>query len=255
MKKIKRISPADIITMGNGICGLIAIFSVMGGRHMQASLLIFIAFGLDGLDGVVARRFGSSHKFGSHLDSISDSISFCLAPVILFYANFYQNALKIDQSSYLNVLVVGSLFIFGVSGLSRLVRFVRQYHTLDYFRGFPIPLAAISTIMMCSLLGPSDKNVFSFGYQPFAATVFIICLSFLMKSRIGFPKLDKTFFIAALIWAPLVLTPLISAMFDVMILSSKIMGILEASGFIPILYYLVFGPFSQIKKTKKFAFR
>ncbi len=250
-----RISPADVITMGNGLCGLTAIFSIMEGRHMQASLLIFIAFGLDGLDGVVARRFGSSHKFGRHLDSISDSISFCLAPVVLFYANFHQNALKTDQGSYLNFLVVGSLFIFGVSGLSRLMRFVRQYHTLDYFRGFPIPLAAISTIMMCSLLGPSDKNVFSFGYQPYVASVFIICLSFLMKSRLRFPKLNRAFFIAALIWAPLVFTPLISAMFDVMILPRKIMGLFEASGFIPIIYYLVFGPFSQIKKSKKFAFR
>ena len=249
-----RISPADIITMGNGLCGLAAIFSIMGGRHMQASLLIFIAFGFDGLDGVVARRFGSSHKFGRHLDSISDSISFCLAPMILFYANFNQNALKADKDSYLNVLVVGSLFIFGVSGLSRLVRFVKQYHSLDYFRGFPIPLAAISIIMMCSLLGPGDKNVFSFGYQPYAASVFIICLSFLMKSRIGFPKIDRSIFIAALIWVPLVFIPLISAMFDVMILPIKIMGLFEASGFIPIVYYLVLGPFYQIKKSKKFAF-
>lgn len=253
--KIKRISPADIITMGNGICGLIAIFSIMGGRHMLASLLILIAFGLDGLDGTVARRFGSSHKFGRHLDSISDSISFCLAPVILFYVNFYQNALKTDKGSYFNFLIVGSLFIFGVSGLSRLVRFVKRYHTLDYFRGFPIPLAAVSTVMMCSLLGPSDKNVFSFGYQPYAACVFIISLSFLMKSRIGFPKFNRTFFVPALIWAFLVFTPLISAMFDVMILPNKIMGIFEASGFIPIFYYLVFGPFYQIKKSKKFAFR
>ncbi|MEE8378311.1 MAG: CDP-alcohol phosphatidyltransferase family protein [Candidatus Aminicenantaceae bacterium] len=250
-----RISPADIITIGNGLCGLAAIFSIMGGRYMQASLLIFIALGLDGLDGVVARRFGSSHNFGRHMDSISDSISFCLAPMILFYANFYQNVLKSGQGSYLNFLVLGSLFIFGVSGLSRLVNFVRHYHNLDYFRGFPIPLAAFSTIMMCSLLGPSDKNIFSFGYQPYAACVFILCLSFLMKSRIRFPKLDRTLFIGALIWAPLVSIPFISAMFDVMILPSKIMGLFEASGFIPILYYLVFGPFYQIKKSKKFAFR
>jgi len=250
-----RISPADIVTLGNGICGLTAIFSIMGGRHMQASLLIFIAFGLDGLDGAVARRFGSSHRFGRHVDSISDSISFCLAPAMLFYANFHQNALRTDQVSLLGFLVVGSLFIFGVSGLSRLVRFVRRYHTLDYFRGFPLPLAAISTIMMCSLLGPGDKNAFSFGYQPYAACVFIICLSFIMTSRIGFPKLNRVFFVAAFIWVPLVLIPLISAMFNVIILPSKTMGILEASGFIPIVFYLVCGPFYQIKKSKKLAFR
>jgi len=250
-----RISPADIVTLGNGICGLTAIFSVMGGRHMQASLLIFIAFGLDGLDGAVARRFGSSHRFGRHVDSISDSISFCLAPAILFYANFNQNVLRTDHVSPLDFLIVGSLFIFGASGLSRLMRFVKQYHTLDYFRGFPLPLAAISTIMMCSLLGPSDKNAFSFGYQPYAACVFIIFLSFIMTSRIGFPKLNRTFFVAALIWAPLVLIPLISAMFDVIILPSKTMGILEASGFFPIIFYLVRGTFHQIKKSKKLAFR
>ena len=130
-------SLADIATMGNGVCGLIAIFFIMGGRHMQASLLIFFAYGLDGLDGALARRFGSSHRFGRHLDSFADSISFCIAPVMLFYANFHQNASRTDQSSFLNFLIVGSLFMFGVSGLSRLVRFVRKHHTLDCFRGFP----------------------------------------------------------------------------------------------------------------------
>lgn len=222
---------------------------------MQASLLIFFALGLDGLDGAIARRFGSSHRFGRYLDSFADSISFCFAPVMLFYANFHQDAFRTVQSSFLNFLVVGSLFMFGVSGLSRLVRFVRKYHTLDCFRGFPLPLAAVSTIMMCSLLGPSDRNAFSFGYQPFAACLFILFLSFLMTSKIGFPKLDRVFFVAAFIGAPFVLIPFISAMFDVLILPSKTMGILEASGFIPIVYYLFRGPFYQIKKSKKSAFR
>ncbi|MCJ7581776.1 MAG: CDP-alcohol phosphatidyltransferase family protein [Candidatus Aminicenantes bacterium] len=246
-------SLADIATMGNGVCGLIAIFFIMGGRHMLASLLIFFAYSLDGLDGALARRFGSAHRFGRYLDSFSDSISFCLAPVMLFYANFHQNAFRTIQSSFLNFLVVASLCIFGVSGLIRLVRFVRKYHTLDCFRGFPLPLAAVSTIMMCSLLGPGDKNAFSFGYQPYAACVFILFLSFIMTSKIGFPKIDRDFFLAALIGSPFVLLPFISAMFDVQILPSKTMGILEASGFIPILYYLFRGPFYQIKKSKKSA--
>ena len=220
---------------------------------MQASLLIFFAYGLDGLDGALARHFGSSHRFGRYIDSFSDSISFCFAPVMLFYSNFYQNAFRSDQSSFLNFLIVGSLFMFGISGLSRLVRFVRKHYSLDCFRGFPLPLAAISTIMMCSLLGPSSRNSFSFGYQPYAACVVILFLSFVMTSKIGFPKIDRDFFLAALIGSPFVLLPFISAMFDVQILPIKTMGILEASGFIPILYYLFRGPFYQIKKSRKSA--
>jgi len=246
-----RISPADIATMSNGVCGLIAIFSIMEGRLMQASILIFVAYGFDGLDGALARRFGSSHRFGRYLDSFSDAISFCLAPVLLFYVNFHQNSVRSDQSLFLKFLVVGSLILFGVSGLSRLVRFVRKHHTLDCFRGFPLPLAAVSTIMMCSLLGPSDRNPFSFGYQPYAACLIILFLSFIMTSKIGFPKVDRVFFVAASIGAPFVLIPFISAMFDVLILPSKILGILEAFGFIPIVYYLFRGPSYQKKKSKK----
>lgn len=98
---------ADIATLGNGVCGLIAIFSIIEGSYMLASLLIFFSYGLDGLDGALARRFGSSHRFGRYLDSFSDSISFCLVPVMLFYANFYQNAFRTVQSSFLNFLILG----------------------------------------------------------------------------------------------------------------------------------------------------
>lgn len=244
---------ADIATLGNGVCGLIAIFSIIEGSYMLASLLIFFSYGLDGLDGALARRFGSSHRFGRYLDSFSDSISFCLVPVMLFYANFYQNAFRTVQSSFLNFLILGSLFLFGVSGLSRLVRFVTKYHTLDCFRGFPLPLAAISTIMMCSLIGPNDKNPFSFGYQPYMACVVILFLSFIMTSKIGFPKIDRDFFLIAFIGAPFVMIPFISALFNKQILPNKILGILEVSGYIPILYYLFRGPFFQLKKSKKSA--
>ncbi|MFC2160562.1 CDP-alcohol phosphatidyltransferase family protein [Acidobacteriota bacterium] len=248
-----KISRADFATMGNGICGLIAIFFILGGRFMQASLLIFLAYGFDGLDGILARRFGSSHRFGKYLDSFSDSISFCIVPVMLFFVNFLQKSLKPNLFSFVNILVMGSLIVFGISGLSRLVRFVRKYHSLDCFRGFPLPLAAISTIMMCSLLGQSDKNPFSFGYQPYVACVLILFLSFIMTSRIGFPKLDRFFFRAAFIGAPFVLIPFIIAVFEGVNLQNRILGILETAGFLPIVYYLIQGPFYQKKKSKREA--
>jgi len=98
-----RYSAADLLTVGNGLCGFLAIGVVAGlwivepgrglaHRQLVACLLLYgIGMLFDVLDGPVARRFGSS-GLGSGLDTICDTISFGLLPAMLLLARLDEDA-------------------------------------------------------------------------------------------------------------------------------------------------------------------
>jgi len=97
-----RISAADLLTVGNGVCGFLAIAVVaqlwivtpgqrLSHRELVAALLLYgLGMLCDVLDGPVARRFGSS-GLGPGLDTICDTISFGLLPAILIVARLREN--------------------------------------------------------------------------------------------------------------------------------------------------------------------
>jgi len=69
--------------LGNLLCGIISICSAINTQYVLAAWMILVAVGLDGLDGKVARTFGTSSLLGKNLDSLSDLVSFGVAPFIL----------------------------------------------------------------------------------------------------------------------------------------------------------------------------
>src|SRR5512136_1524242 len=85
-----RISWGDLFTLANGILGFIAITFILDQKFISAIGLLLVSMMMDGLDGYIARKFGSKHSMGQVLDSISDSISFAFAPALLVYAEFHQ---------------------------------------------------------------------------------------------------------------------------------------------------------------------
>ncbi|HEV8112438.1 MAG TPA: CDP-diacylglycerol--serine O-phosphatidyltransferase [Planctomycetota bacterium] len=133
---------ADWITLGNAGCGTGAIFVVM--RSLQdakstsllaAAALIAIAFVLDVLDGRVARQRHEQSPLGRELDSLSDVISFGVAPASLAYGVGMQGGWD-----------VAVLLAFVACGVSRLARYNVTADKLaaggdkpKYFEGTPIP--------------------------------------------------------------------------------------------------------------------
>jgi CDP-diacylglycerol---serine O-phosphatidyltransferase len=95
-----RISPADLLTVGNGVCGFLALTVVahlwivspgsgLTHRELVACLLLYgIGMLCDVLDGPVARRFGSS-GLGPGLDTICDTICFGMLPAMLLVARVH----------------------------------------------------------------------------------------------------------------------------------------------------------------------
>jgi CDP-diacylglycerol--serine O-phosphatidyltransferase len=137
---------ADLFTLGNGFCGVAAIFEAMkflgagDKRHAYAAaLLIPVALVFDVMDGRIARWRHMSSALGRELDSLADMISFGVAPAAIAFAVGLNTGL--DQ-------VI--LIYFAICGLSRLARYNITADSLsgatgrvEYFEGTPIPTSVV----------------------------------------------------------------------------------------------------------------
>ena len=87
------LSYADVATLTSAFLGFLAITYIIDGSEASfivAMILLPVCAIIDGMDGALARRFGTKHDYGKYLDSISDSICFGIAPSILVYSLYYD---------------------------------------------------------------------------------------------------------------------------------------------------------------------
>jgi CDP-diacylglycerol--serine O-phosphatidyltransferase len=190
MRWLSKITSADLLTLLNGLLGMMAITYILDGDHVFAAVLIFMAVVVDGMDGMAARRFRKKHDFGRFLDSISDSVSFCLAPGILLYSNFYDQALGSAWGSLPNAVAVVASVMFVGFGLLRLARFAGKDFLTPGFRGLPTPAAAMLVIALCLLWGNPEFNPFAVGYDLYPVLAAVMGISLVMVSDIPYPKIS-----------------------------------------------------------------
>lgn len=129
--------------------GFFSIVQAMSGHFEQSALAIFVALVFDGLDGRVARFTHTQSAFGAEYDSLSDMVSFGVAPALVIYVW----ALK-DFSNQQNIPMLGAwvttklgwiaAFIYCACAALRLARFNTQLEVADkrFFQGLPSPAAA-----------------------------------------------------------------------------------------------------------------
>lgn len=125
----------NLFTIGALFAGFYAIVQAMNSSWEHAAVAIFIAMVLDGLDGRVARMTGTQSVFGAELDSLSDMVSFGVAPALVMY----EWALK-----DLGKLGWVAAFIYCAGAALRLARFNTNIEVVDkrFFQGLPSPAAA-----------------------------------------------------------------------------------------------------------------
>ena len=131
---VKKLLPS-LFTLGNLLCGFLAINNVVEGNVVSAAWWIIIAGIFDALDGKIARLTGSSSEFGIEFDSIADVVSFGIAPAVLLFNYALHEAGSIGYFL---------AFCFLAAGAIRLARFNLKATTGDkrYFTGMPIPAGA-----------------------------------------------------------------------------------------------------------------
>jgi CDP-diacylglycerol--serine O-phosphatidyltransferase len=213
MRFLQMIKVADLFTLANGLLGFIAITYIIDGQYLVASLLILVAMVMDGLDGYFARRLGTERAIGRVLDSISDSISFCIAPALLIYGIFFNKDkfAFADLHNFLTVVASGLMAIFGIL---RLVRYAGKDFAAKTFLGLPTPATALMVILLCYLFAGEDTIFFSLAYMPYIVLPACIGMAVVMISDIPYPKVRGWVQRATLVGIVLTAIPAMIAIFD-----------------------------------------
>ncbi|MGM0510628.1 MAG: CDP-alcohol phosphatidyltransferase family protein [Thermoplasmatota archaeon] len=185
------LSLADYITLFNALLGFFAITYIIDGRFWIASIIIVITIGLDGLDGMVARYLGIEHKQGAYFDLFSDTISFCFAPAIMLYSNFYEISMGRAWESPVNFLSTAVPMSVVFFGILRLARFTEGPIGNKNYRGLPTPVIALLIICSTFLFGNGELM----GYHPLPTLVFILTISILMYTTVEYPKIKDRFLV------------------------------------------------------------
>jgi CDP-diacylglycerol--serine O-phosphatidyltransferase len=125
----------NLFTTMSLFAGFYAVIAGIRGHFDAAAIAVFVAMFWDTLDGRVARLTNTQTAFGSEYDSLSDMVSFGLAPSVIVY-----------QYALVNLGNIGWLvaFIYVAAVALRLARFNTQVKNIDkrYFQGLPCTAGA-----------------------------------------------------------------------------------------------------------------
>ncbi|KRE93869.1 CDP-diacylglycerol--serine O-phosphatidyltransferase [Paenibacillus sp. Soil766] len=211
----------SLFTVGNLFLGVLSIILAFSGEHGIAAVLVIVAMLLDGLDGRVARALNAQSEFGKELDSLSDVISFGVAPAFIMYVVAFNDPTVISPAFAWIVTA-----IFPICGALRLARFNVVAGTPGYFIGLPIPAAGG---VLCTLaLFVNDINVY-------VLLVSTVLLSYLMVSTVKYPNFKKAGIPKAAIW----ITPIIVA--AAVLIAIKWPESISKMIFVPLLMYALYG--------------
>ena len=172
MKRLSSYIP-NIITCCNLTAGSLAVIMALRGTFEQAAIFILIAAVSDFLDGLSARLLHAYSDMGKELDSLSDLISFGLAPGLMVYALLNDYLLlpygNLEYLAYIALLIP-------VAGGIRLAKFNVDDRQTTSFIGLPIPANALFWIGVCF----ADTR----DWHPVIILALIVLFSYLMVSNL-----------------------------------------------------------------------
>ena len=125
----------NAFTTANLFCGFFAIVQAMNQRFEFAAIAIFVDLVMDGMDGRVARMTNTQSAFGEQYDSLTDMVSFGVAPALIAYEWVLKD---LGKWGWL------AAFVFCAGAALRLARFNTNIGVVDkrFFQGLPSPAAA-----------------------------------------------------------------------------------------------------------------
>lgn len=173
---LKMITVADLASLANAICGFLAIIMIISQNMQLSAVFLLLAVIFDSIDGTLARIFNQGDIdhiiFGETIDSLSDVISFGLAPAVIIFM----------LSGYYYMLIPSILLL--ACGVLRLTRYntiaAYQDQPTETFIGLPIPVS--SFILAAFMLS---------AYNVIILAILMVIISILMVSDIEYPKIRE----------------------------------------------------------------
>jgi CDP-diacylglycerol--serine O-phosphatidyltransferase len=183
MRIAEMVSIADAFTILNALLGFSALLAAFEGNLELAYVLVVLGVLADGLDGMVARRFGSKWMIGDFLDIMADTVTFAVAPSVLMYVTYREALGDPDlglgaQVGQVIMFLVGAMVI--TLGVLRLARFCYESEEDEsgvYFTGLPIPATALLVVTMLLM-----------GWPGLVVAAFTVVSAILMVSDLKYPK-------------------------------------------------------------------
>ena len=151
-----------------------------------AAILIFLAAVVDFLDGFVARLLKASSEMGKQLDSLSDVVSFGVAPSVILYQLLRISFIKEENGLETSIAWLLPAFIVACAGAYRLARFNLDNSQSFGFKGVPIPAAGLVVASFPLILhyGSNLIDVSEILTNKWVLYAVIILLSWLMVSKL-----------------------------------------------------------------------
>ena len=168
---IRLIKIPDLLTIGNLVGGLLAIFAAIDGDPMKAAVLIIAAMIMDAFDGKVAQWLNQKNSMGRELDSLADLVSFGVAPAVIFYLS---DAL---ESALWKALIAA---VFVSCGMLRLARY--NISESVGFEGVPITVNGVLFPVLI-IVGAWYPGLYAFW------PAILVVQAFLMVSSIRISRL------------------------------------------------------------------
>lgn len=149
-----------------------------------AGICIMIAAVIDFLDGFVARLLKATSEMGKQLDSLSDVVSFGVAPSIILYQLLRLSYAREEGGIYVSIIVLLPALIMAGAAAWRLGRFNISTDQQYSFRGVPVPAAGLVVASLPLILhNGAFPEVNNLIVNKWALYTIIIVLSYLMVSN------------------------------------------------------------------------
>ncbi|PAP77046.1 CDP-diacylglycerol--serine O-phosphatidyltransferase [Rubrivirga marina] len=181
-----RAAVPNFFTLMNLLAGFFSLIQTAAGNLEAAAWLVVLAAFFDLLDGLMARLVGVSGEFGVELDSLSDVVSFGVAPSFLLYV-FGLHQL----GSMWGGLLASLPALFGAVRLARFNSLAEAGVKTTEFTGLPIPAQAGTVVVF--ILTFIERPWFDVLARPQLSVLItlVVGLSALMVSPISFPALPQ----------------------------------------------------------------
>ncbi|UCC21236.1 MAG: CDP-alcohol phosphatidyltransferase family protein [Promethearchaeota archaeon] len=241
----------DYITLIGTSLGIIALVCACIGSRESLSLgffLISISLGTDMIDGYIARKTQTVNEMGKEMDSLSDCLTFGIAPAVLTYQSF-----KLDN--FFDIIIIIGAICFAFGALLRLARF--NITESPGYTGVPTPISALMliTFFYANYFYSFAMGGITYPFLEISSYLVPIIMGligwFNITTYIHFGEKDKSIYILFITVAPLCPIFGIIGVSSPNFLTSTIVSIFFLSSFFLIMILIVRGFFLYLKIKRK----